>query len=84
MAKPPTLPNPEIVPEEADTIRIHEYADWVKYEHSKHTKENKPDEEWYNKRVAWISSIQRMKEQAKQATEEKDLQGERIIFIADI
>ena len=84
IAKPPTLPNPPNVTEEADTVGLREYADWVEYEHSKRAKENKPDHEWYNKRVAWISRIQSMNEETEETGEEEDLQEERILlFVSD-
>ncbi|RDL36101.1 uncharacterized protein BP5553_06713 [Venustampulla echinocandica] len=52
------------VPEtkEVDTIGLDGYIDWVEYQHSKNRKRNKADDEWYKKRLSWVSRLRNMEE----------------------
>lgn len=57
---------------QVDTVGLEKYTDWVEYEHAKNKRENKPDSEWYDKRIGWISTIQSMFEQEDETGEETE------------
>lgn len=38
------------------------YADWVEYQHSKNEELERADEEWYKKRLGWVSRFRNMEE----------------------
>lgn len=69
-----------------DTVGVDEYSSWVEYIHAKHQNQNEPDDEWYKKRIGWISSIRSMYEQAAREgpSEEESISKERILLIPDI
>jgi hypothetical protein len=58
---------------ETDTVEVIEYAAWVEHEHSKHQRQNRPDTEWYEKRMGWIATIQCMNKSIGTASGEANL-----------
>jgi hypothetical protein len=65
--------------EHSDTVEIVEYAGWVEHEHSKNQTQSRPDDEWYKKRIGWISTIRSMNETMGNASRETVGLGEEVL-----
>lgn len=55
--------------EKKDTMGLSGYIDWVEQRHSKNRRQNRLDDEWYKKRISWISRLRTMKEEAEKESE---------------